>query len=92
MSIIELVPDSPLMYRETILGQNILNGEVQQHVVKGDTWFGCFPAEDTEFSFVGCTVAPGFDFLDFELGSQSNLLREFPNASEIIVKLTKGLP
>lgn len=92
MSIIELIPDTPLMYRETILGQNIMNGEVQQHVVKGDTWFGCFPAVDTAFSFVGCTVSPGFDFLDFELGSESKLIRDFPNASDIIVKLTKGLP
>ena len=92
MSIIELVSDGNQMYRETILGQNILEGEVQQHVVKGNTWFGCFPCDGTAFSFVGCTVAPGFDFADFELGSRASLLKDFPNASEIITKLTEGLP
>jgi uncharacterized protein len=92
MSVIELVPDSDQMYRETVLGNNILGGEAVQHVVKGNTWFGCYPAVDTEFSFVGCTVGPGFDFADFELGSRSRLLKDFPNAPEIITKMTEGLP
>jgi predicted cupin superfamily sugar epimerase len=92
MSVVEISPDSEGMYKETILGQDIINGEIQQLVVKRDTWFGCFPAEGTSFSFVGCTVAPGFDFRDFELASRASLLKEFPKASEIIVKLTEGLP
>ena len=91
MNIVELTPDGD-MYRETVLGPNILDGEVQQLVVKGGTWFGCFPADETPFSFVGCTVSPGFDFQDFELGSRARLLRDFPNASDIIIKLTVGLP
>ena len=43
-------------------------GEVVQYVVKAGTWFGSFPNEGTEYSFVGCTVSPGFEFEDFELG------------------------
>jgi predicted cupin superfamily sugar epimerase len=92
MSIIELTSDTEQMYKETVLGQNIVEGEIQQLVVKRDTWFGCFPAKGTHFSFVGCTVSPGFDFQDFELGSRAKLLEEFPNAGEVIIKLTEGLP
>jgi hypothetical protein len=92
MSIIELTLDTEQMYKETVLGQNIVEGEIQQLVVKRDTWFGCFPAKGTHFSFVGCTVSPGFDFQDFELGSRAKLLEEFPNAGEVIIKLTEGLP
>ena len=91
MSIVELTSDGK-MYRETIFGQNILEGEVQQMVVKGGTWFGCFPGEHSDFSFVGCTVAPGFDFQDFELGSRAKLIENYPTATEMIKKLTEGLP
>ena len=74
--------------KETILGQNILQGEVVQYVVKGNTWFGCYPKEGTHFSFVGCTVAPGFEFRDFELGNREWLTKEFPFAADVIKKLT----
>jgi predicted cupin superfamily sugar epimerase len=31
-----------------------------------------------DFALVGCTVAPGFDFADFELGDAPTLLRAYP--------------
>lgn len=92
MTVVELTHDCESGCRETVLGQNLLEGELQQYIVKGDTWFGCFPAPDTAFSFVGCTVAPGFEFTDLVLGSREKLLKEFPNASEMIIRLTEGLP
>lgn len=46
----------------------------------------------TSFSLVGCTVAPGFEFQDFELASRSKLIAEYPDAEGIIEKLTIGLP
>lgn len=36
------------------------------------------------FSLVGCTVAPGFDFADLELGSREKLLAAFPKAADCI--------
>ena len=74
--------------KETILGQDILHGEVVQYLVKGNTWFGCYPKEGTLFSFVGCTVAPGFEFRDFTLGDRQTLLSSFPFAADVIHKLT----
>ena len=67
-------------------------GCVPQYMVKADTWFGSYPSSASEFSLVGCTVAPGFDFADFELASRAKLLQEFPAAADIIIKLTEGLP
>lgn len=40
------------------------------------------------FCFVGCTVAPGFEFQDFELGTADALNELFPLAREVISKLT----
>ncbi|MEN9942222.1 MAG: hypothetical protein RLZZ91_223 [Bacteroidota bacterium] len=51
----------------TRLGKDILNGEVLQHVVPANTWFGARLTTDSTFCLVGCQVSPGFDFKDFEL-------------------------
>ena len=90
LTVVELVDNT---VRKTVLGQNILHdNHVLQHVVKRDTWFGCYN-KDTEFSLVGCTVAPGFDFKDFELASRKDLLSKYPKeAEEVIILLTEGLP
>lgn len=54
------------------------NGEVKaqtlgedqfQFCVPGNTWFAAEVKDKTSFSLVGCTVAPGFDFEDFELAA-----------------------
>lgn len=73
---------------ETKLGTNLSNGEVPQYVVKANRWFGSFPAKDSEYSFVGCTVSFGFDFQDFELANKLSLTELFPDHAELIAKLT----
>lgn len=73
---------------ETILGQDFLAGQKLQHVVKAGTWFAALPAPGTAFSLVGCTVSPGFDFADFELGERGELVKLYPGAKTMIEKLT----
>ncbi len=51
----------------TLLGKNLMSGEVLQHVVPAGIWFGARLAPNSEFCLVGCQVSPGFDFRDFEL-------------------------
>ena len=83
LNVVELVDGE---CRVTKVGE----GGVFQYVVKAGTWFGSYPCNS--YSFVGCTVSPGFEFADFELGSRAVLLAEFPNARDLVVKLTEGLP
>lgn len=40
------------------------------------------------YSLVGCTVAPAFDFADFELAQRDPLLQKYPQHSDIIERLT----
>lgn len=62
ISIVELVDDTQ-SFKITKLGPDIERGHVMQHVVPANVWFGAYvDSEDASFSFVGCTVAPGFDF------------------------------
>ena len=51
----------------TLLGKNIIRGEVLQYVVKAGRWFGSRLKPDSSFCLVACQVSPGFDFRDFEL-------------------------
>ena len=71
-----------------VLGGDAAAGGRVQHMVPAGCWFGAYPEEGTAFSFVGCTVAPGFDFSDLELGERAALVEQFPQAKELIEKLT----
>lgn len=71
------------------LGSNIENGEVYQAMVPAGSWFASKPAADEGYSLVGCTVAPGFDFADFELAEKALLVSIYPQHSEWIEKLCR---
>lgn len=70
------------------LGRDSEAGEVFQAVVPAGAWFGSRPAAGALYSLVGCTVAPGFDFEDFELAERDALLTQFPQHREVIEMLT----
>jgi len=86
LTIVQISPQGKV--EEVLLGQDVLAGQRVQHVVPAGYWFGAFPNPGSLYSFVGCTVAPGFDFVDFEMGDRETLLKEYPNAKEIIERLT----
>ncbi|MEO6730606.1 MAG: cupin domain-containing protein [Ferruginibacter sp.] len=75
---------------ETIrLGSELQNGEQFQAVVPAGCWFASEPAAGTAYSFVGCTVAPGFDFGDFELANEEVLSKQFPQHKPLIKRLCR---
>jgi hypothetical protein len=73
----------------TKIGSNLSNGETFQYTVKANTWFGSRVSGNGNFSLVGCTVYPGFDFNDFELANRKNLIHLFPLHKNIIAELTR---
>ncbi|MEQ1798223.1 MAG: cupin domain-containing protein, partial [Lacibacter sp.] len=52
-------------------------------------WFASKPITENGFSFAGCTVAPGFDFADFELAEKEGLLKKYPQHNLWIEKLCR---
>lgn len=72
------------------LGPDIENGEVFQAVVPAGYWFASRleKNEPGTYALVGCTVAPGFDFKDFEMAGRQQLFNEFPQHMEMITELT----
>jgi len=71
------------------LGHDILQGQVVQATVAEGVWQGCFLNKGGEFALMGTTVAPGFDFEDFEAGERAELLERYPGRKEMILRLTR---
>lgn len=74
-------------YSCTRLGKNIHEGEVFQYVVPAGAWFASESA--SFFTLVGCTVAPGFDFDDFQMARKDELIKEFPKLKDLIDRLCR---
>jgi len=71
------------------LGTGVGQGEMPQAVVPAGTWFGATPSDPSSFSLTSCTVAPGFDFADLEIGRREDLLKAFPQHQVLIERLTR---
>ncbi|MEM6812658.1 MAG: cupin domain-containing protein [Pseudomonadota bacterium] len=87
LHLFEVTPDGTVL--ETILGTDYAQGHVPQYVVKAGHYFGGFSSGT--YSFVGCTVSPGFDFADFEFADHEALLASFPAARSVIKRLSPVL-
>lgn len=72
-----------------MLGPEIEKGQSLQVVVPANTWFGALVNEPDHYTLTGCTVAPGFDFADFELAERHALLDTYPQHRKEIELLTK---
>jgi len=72
------------------LGADTAAGESFQALVPAGCWFAAEVTAGGEFALVGCTVAPGFDFADFELAQRENLIASYPAHRELITRLTRG--
>lgn len=71
------------------LGQNAEAGEQFQWVAPAGYWFGSCMEQLDQYALVGCTVAPGFDFADFEMAERAALTAQYPQHRELINKLTR---
>ena len=76
-------------YKILKLGDNLADGESFQHVVKAGSWFASIPSNPDGYSFVGCTVSPGFDFSDLEIADGEQLSHLFPQHELLIKRFTR---
>jgi len=76
---------------ETIrLGNDPEKGETFQAVVPAGSWFASRLSAGSSYALVGCTVAPGFDFKDFEMAERAELQALYPQHSGLILELTRS--
>jgi predicted cupin superfamily sugar epimerase len=60
---------------------------VFQAVVPAGLWFAAECADPASFALVGCTVAPGFEFSEFELADVGALKARHPQHAALIERL-----
>jgi predicted cupin superfamily sugar epimerase len=75
-------------YSRIRLGPSRARQQVFQYTVKRNTWFGATVDNLKSYSLVGCTVAPGFDFADFQPATRKELLNLCPGKRTVINNLT----
>ncbi len=78
----------PGRYEQRLLTTDLARGEPQTTVLAG-CWQAARVAAGGAWSLGGCTVAPGFDFADFELPPAATIIAEHPAHEPIIRALTK---
>ena len=87
LTIYMISPEGTLITQQ--LGCDLEKGEQPQVLVPKGYIFGS--AQNVAgYALVGCMVAPGFDFKDFELFTREELLEKYPQHQEIIMKLTRA--
>ncbi|MCB0413373.1 MAG: cupin domain-containing protein [Bdellovibrionales bacterium] len=73
----------------TIMGSDVLNGEVPQVVVPRGVWQALRLVDGGKWALLGTTVSPGFEFEDFEVGTRKQMLEAFPQHRENIIRFTR---
>ena len=83
------VLDSAGGYLSLLLGNDPDAGQVFQAVVPAGGWFASHVVDWNSWALVGCTVAPGFDFADFELAKRDQLIEQHNEHRSLIEGLTR---
>jgi hypothetical protein len=80
--------DASATHQVIHLGKDLGAGQHPMWVVPAGVWQAAVAGTD-EHALCGCTVAPGFDFADFEMPGREELLRRFPSLAEVVRRLTR---
>jgi uncharacterized protein len=83
---LQLLPDGS--GRTVVLGPELLAGQHPQLVVPHGIWQGSLLEAGGEFALLGCTVAPGFEYADYETGDRQTLLAQYPAFADTITRLS----
>jgi predicted cupin superfamily sugar epimerase len=87
VEMLQLGPNSEDGGRVVTLGPDILAGQQLQTVVPAGVWQGSMLRPGGSFALMGTTMAPGFDFADYEAADRDALIAAFPDFAERITLL-----
>ncbi|SEM96097.1 hypothetical protein SAMN05444354_1274 [Stigmatella aurantiaca] len=72
---------------QVVLGREVARGERPQVVISAGVLQAAVP--QGAYTLVGCTVAPGFDFADWEMPSREALVARHPEHAEVLRRLSR---
>jgi predicted cupin superfamily sugar epimerase len=74
---------------EGILKTHQLSAENPFAAIQANSWFASEVASKKDFVLVSCAVAPGFDFIDFELAKREELTLKYPAHKTLFERLCR---
>jgi predicted cupin superfamily sugar epimerase len=87
VEMLQLSPDG--QGRVVTLGSDVTAGQRPQVVVPRGVWQGSSLLPGSPFALLGTTMAPAFDFADYEAGDRDALTRQYPAFADLIRRLTR---
>jgi predicted cupin superfamily sugar epimerase len=83
---LQLFPDG--QGKTVLVGSDLIAGQSPQVIVPRGVWQGTMLEPGAPFALLGCTVAPGFDYADYEDGKRDELIARYPDFVDWIRRLT----
>ena len=71
-----------------VIGKDLEAGERPQCVVRRGVWQGSRLVDAEGWALLGCTVSPGFEFVDYQGATAEELVARWPGEAERIRGLT----
>jgi predicted cupin superfamily sugar epimerase len=87
LELLLLAPDGTS--RTVVLGPDLRSGQHLQFTVPARTWMGGRVAASGDWTFLGCTMAPGFTYQDYEHGDPADLTARYPSEAARIARLCR---
>ena len=87
VEMLQLHPDGS--HRVVLIGPDVEAGQRPQVVVPRHIWQGARLIPGGRHALLGTTVAPGFDYTDYETAQRPHLLTTHPQARNLITALTR---
>jgi uncharacterized protein len=72
-----------------VIGKDLEAGERPQQVVRRGVWQGSRLVKAEGWALLGCTVSPGFEFVDYRDAGAEELVARWPGEVEMIRALTR---
>jgi uncharacterized protein len=63
---------------------------LRQAAIPPGVWFAAHLPGTAGYALVGCDVAPGFEYEDFEIASRTALRGAYPRHAALIERLTRA--
>lgn len=87
VEILRLFPDGTCDLSR--LGNYLQGGEIPQLLVSGGVWQGSRLCADGSYALMGTTMAPGFNFEEYEQAKAADLIARYPKYQDLIKQLTR---
>ncbi|HEY6325676.1 MAG TPA: cupin domain-containing protein [Candidatus Cybelea sp.] len=68
----------------------VVGRAARQAAIPPGVWFAAYLAGGKGYALVGCDVAPGFEYVDFEIATRAELLDAFPQHASLVGRLTRA--